>query len=292
MLKIFIMFFRTILLSVAIVFLAVGVGLGFDVNYSKSAFMQEEPAIAFSQMVTMPTASTASTSISNSANGIETLQPKTSITYSFGNVHDVNFRVEVEITNNGNEVSKNIRVSVPLPENDSPYQTTSLISTNYPAISSTGRVSTFNVGDLSPGETKAVVVDYNMSMRPVSINSTNDTVEIARQAYNKYAGSGNCYKLAVAFVNQCNSQGVDARVVTGYARTQRTNMTPGSLAGFRHSWAEFYVEGLGWVPVDLTFRYFGEFPYASHVVETYNDESIRVRFQGGSLGAVWKNSII
>ncbi|UNC90653.1 transglutaminase-like domain-containing protein [Candidatus Contubernalis alkaliaceticus] len=223
----------------------------------------------------------------------ETAQQSTApVTYSFGSAHTIRFRVEVDVTNNSGEVSNNIQVDVPLPENNSPYQTTSLISTNYPIVSSAGRVSTFHIGELLPGETKTIVADYNMTLRPVSINSTNNTVETARQIYNKYAGSGNCYTLAVAFVNDCTGQGLKARVVTGFARTQRTNIAVGSLAGFRHSWAEFYVDGLGWVPVDLTFKYFGNFPHASHVVETYNDQSIRVRFQGGSLGAVWKNSII
>lgn len=219
-------------------------------------------------------------------------QPIAPVTYSFGSAHSVRFRVEVDVTNNSGEVSNNIQVDVPLPENSSPYQTTSLTSTNYPIVTSSGRVSTFHIGELSPGETKTIVVDYSMTLRPVSINSTNNTVEIARQAYNKYAGSGNCHTLAVAFVNHCTGQGLKARVVTGFARPQRTNITTGSLAGFRHSWAEFYVDDLGWVPVDLTFKYFGHLPHASHVVETYNDQSIRVRFQGGSIGAVWKNSII
>ena len=30
-------------------------------------------------------------------------------------------------------------------------------------------------------------------MRTVAISSTNDTVELARQAYQQYAGNGNCY---------------------------------------------------------------------------------------------------
>jgi transglutaminase-like putative cysteine protease len=69
-------------------------------------------------------------------------------------------------------------------------------------------------------------------------------------------------------------------------------MTSGSLQGSRHSWAEFYVDGLGWVPVDLTFQYFGAFPHTSHVVESYGDQSIKVNYSGGSLGASWSNSIL
>ena len=219
-------------------------------------------------------------------------KPTAPVTFSFGSTRTVRFRSEVEVTNNGSEVSRGVQVSIPMLENNSPYQKTSLTSTSYPVDSKSGRVSTFKIGNLEPGETKTIVCDYSISIRPVSINSTNDTVEKAREAYNKYAGSGNCHTLAVGFVNHCKSLGLKARVVTGFARPQRGNMTSGSLAGCRHSWAEFYVDGLGWVPVDLTFKYFGSFPHASHVVETYNDQSIRVRHSGGSIGAVWKNSIL
>ena len=219
-------------------------------------------------------------------------KPTAPVTFSFGSTRTVRFRSEVEVTNNGSEVSRGVQVSIPMLENNSPYQKTSLTSTSYPVDSKSGRVSTFKIGNLEPGETKTIVCDYSISIRPVSINSTNDTVEKAREAYNKYAGSGNCHTLAVGFVNHCKRLGLKARVVTGFARPQRGNMTSGSLAGCRHSWAEFYVDGLGWVPVDLTFKYFGSFPHASHVVETYNEQSIRVRHSGGSIGAVWKNSIL
>ncbi len=223
---------------------------------------------------------------------VEEKQELAPVSYSFGSARNFTFRMEVRVTNNGSETSRNVRVSVPLLENSSPYQTTELKSANYSIVSTSGRVSTFDLGDIAPGESKTIVADFSVTMRPVSINSTNDTVEKARSAFEQHRGSGNCRTLALAFINQCRSMGITAREVVGFARPVRAEMTSGSLQGCRHSWAEFYVDGLGWVPVDLTFQYFGELPHASHVVESYSDQSIKINFSGGSLSAGWSNNIL
>jgi outer membrane biosynthesis protein TonB len=214
------------------------------------------------------------------------------LTYTWGAVNSYTFRIEVKITNNGNDTARNVIVSVPLLENDSPYQTTTLKSVNYDIESSTGRNSSFNIGELAPGETKSIVADFTVNVKAVSINSTNDTVEKARIAYEQYAGSGNCRTLALGFINKSRELGITAREVIGFARPERGAMTSGSLQGYRHSWAEFYAEGLGWVPVDLTFQYFGTFPTTSHIVESYSDQSIKITYLGGNLSASWNNVIL
>ncbi len=214
------------------------------------------------------------------------------VSYSFGVSKSYTFRMEVVVTNNGSDTSRNVNVSVPLLENRSPYQTTTLKTVNYEIVSSSGRVSTFNIGDLVPGESKTITADFDITVRTVSLNSSNATVELARQAYEKHKGSGNCRDLALAFIKESESLGITAREVIGFARPQRGEMISGSLQGFRHSWAEFYVEELGWVPVDLTFHYFGTFPQTSHVVESYGDQSLRVNYTGGSLSASWSNMIL
>ncbi len=214
------------------------------------------------------------------------------VTYSWGTGANYTFRMEVKVTNNGTDTASNVVVSVPLLENSSPYQTTTLKTVNYDVVSSSGRVSTFNLGDLAPGESKTIVADFAVKVTTVTIKSTNDTVEKARKIYEKYAGSGNCRDLALGFINEARANGITAREVVGFARAQRGAMTSGSLQGTRHSWAEFYVDGLGWVPVDLTFQYFGAFPHTSHVVESYSDQTIKVNYSGGSLGASWSNSIL
>ncbi len=217
--------------------------------------------------------------------------PVVQVSYSWGGARNFTFRTEVTLTNNGSSTSENVRVSVPLLENRSPYQTTTLRSVNYNVVSTSGRVSTFNLGNLAPGETKTIVADFDVALRTVSLNSSNETIEKARQAFEQYKGSVNCRTLALGFISKSRELGIEAREVIGYARPEHGPMTAGSLAGARHSWAEFYVDGLGWVPVDLTFKYFGEFPHHSHVVESYSDESIQVNFNGGNLSATWSNAI-
>ncbi len=221
-----------------------------------------------------------------------TFKVESPVSYRWGASRSYTFRMEVRLTNSGSDTAQNVRVAVPMLENNSPYQTTSLKSVNYSAVSSSGRVTTFNVGDIAPGKSKTIIADFNINVKTVSINSSNETVEKARTAYEKYAGSGNCRTLARGFISECQAMGLKSREVVGFARPQRGAMTAGSLQGSRHSWAEFYVDGVGWIPVDLTFKYFGELPHTSHIIESYGDKSLQVNFTGGKLSASWSNAIL
>jgi len=260
---------------------------------TKDSAKVEEPII---KPITSQSAETVNETPSASADTAVqeeiTVKATSPASYRWGSSKNYTFRMEVRLTNNGSDTARNIRVAVPLLENSSPYQTTSLKSVNYSAVSSSGRVSTFNIGDLAPGQSKTITADFNITVRTVSVNSSNETVEKARKVYEKYAGSGNCRTLARGFISECKSMGIKAREVVGFARPQRGAMTAGSLQGCRHSWAEFYVDGLGWVPVDLTFKYFGELPHTSHIIESYGDKSLQVNFTGGKLSASWSNAIL
>ncbi len=218
--------------------------------------------------------------------------PSAPVSYTWGTSRTISFRSEVQLTNTGSEAARHVRVSLPMLENNSPYQTTTLVSTNYEVVSTSGRICNFSVGEIQPGETVSVIANYTITIRPVSINSTNETVEKAREIFQKHAGSGNCYTLAAAFVRDAKASGLKARVVNGFKRSQSGHIASGSLSGSRHSWAEFYVDGLGWVPVDLTFNYFADFPYASHIVETYADKNVSIYNNGGNLEVVWENSVL
>ncbi len=220
------------------------------------------------------------------------LQKSPTVSYLWGSAGSYTFRIEIKITNSSADTSRSVSVSVPLLESSSPYQSTTLKSVNYDILSSSGRVKTFNIGDIATGETKTIIADFDISVRPVSINSTNETIDKARKIYEQCAGSGNCRTLVRKFISQAQAVGISAREVVGYARPRHGPMTTGCLQGCRHSWAEFYVDGLGWVPVDLTFQYFAEFPHASHIIEGYGDQSISVEHYGGSLTVSWGNYII
>ncbi len=57
-------------------------------------------------------------------------------------------------------------------------------------------------------------------------------------------GYGECGDYASLFVALSRASGIPARPIVGYWAVTGTNQT--------HVWAEFYLEGLGWVPVDPT----------------------------------------
>ncbi len=218
--------------------------------------------------------------------------PAAPVTYQWRGAHQVTFRSEVHVTNTGSERAENVWVDLPMLENSSPYQDTKLLSTNYEPAYMCGRIGSFGVGDIEPGASVIIQTDYAITIRPLTINSSNETIEKARRVYLQYSGSGNCFELANGFVRRCRELGVSARLVNGFTGARGCNIGAGSLEGRRHSWAEFYVDGLGWVPVDLTFKYFADFPCASHVVETYADEPVKAYHLGGKISMKWNNMIL
>jgi len=62
-----------------------------------------------------------------------------------------------------------------------------------------------------------------------------------------------CGGLSVLFVSALRASGVPARMITGrWAKSARKNQKLGDIAYFQqHVKAEFFAEGVGWVPVDL-----------------------------------------
>lgn len=75
---------------------------------------------------------------------------------------------------------------------------------------------------------------------------------------------GNCDDYAKLFVAVMRALGVPARVQSGYLyQPQEHNTEPYLdvqmgrvyLNSLRHAWAEFYLEELGWLPVDPTYTY-------------------------------------
>jgi hypothetical protein len=119
------------------------------------------------------------------------------------------------------------------------------------------------------------------------------------------SGSGVCEDYASLFAALCRASGVPARVVNGYADPKGTgdnwNLAPGetfALRGYRHSWAEFYLDGAGWIPADPTMNihgtnlnYFAALPQASHLAQNYEDISLKARYSGGQLSVTWEEEL-
>ncbi len=80
-------------------------------------------------------------------------------------------------------------------------------------------------------------------------------------------GQGDSYTYSILFTAMCRASGIPARPAAGvlvYNNKQSTN----------HYWAEFYIEGFGWIPVDASLgdgARFGNFPIDEEIdpVEYY-----------------------
>lgn len=213
--------------------------------------------------------------------------------YQWKNSRHYRLQVKVNVNNRGDSTAKEVSVKLPMLENSSAYQQTTLESTSHPAASSSGRNSSFSVGEIAPGETVTVTADYTIRVNTFSMDNSSTAMETAKETFKKLSGSGNCHDLAVRFVEELDDKGIKARVVTGFANPERGSFSPGSLGGMRHSWAEFYIEGTGWIPADLTFGYFAELPSASHIIETYSAfDAINLSGNGGELDGSWENVIL
>ncbi len=63
------------------------------------------------------------------------------------------------------------------------------------------------------------------------------------------ARTGNCTDFHSFFIGMARASGIPARFVMGFPVPE--DQKEGEIAGY-HCWAEFYVEGHGWIPVDAS----------------------------------------
>ena len=93
----------------------------------------------------------------------------------------------------------------------------------------------------------------------VNLNLTYDTnpAYAYKGAVNALAtGRGICEEFATLFVALCRAVDIPARVVAGY--WLQGAVPPGqalSIGAESHAWAEFYLAGVGWIPVEPSFFY-------------------------------------
>jgi transglutaminase-like putative cysteine protease len=60
---------------------------------------------------------------------------------------------------------------------------------------------------------------------------------------------GNCTDFHSLFIAMARAAGIPARFEIGFSLS--TGVTEGAIGGY-HCWAEFYVQGIGWIPVDAS----------------------------------------
>ena len=63
------------------------------------------------------------------------------------------------------------------------------------------------------------------------------------------AKSGNCTDFHALLIGLCRASGIPARFLIGFPLPEEKR--EGSIGGY-HCWAEFYIEGKGWIPVDAS----------------------------------------
>jgi len=60
---------------------------------------------------------------------------------------------------------------------------------------------------------------------------------------------GNCTDIHSLFIGMARSQGIPSRFIMGFPLPEDKSAAP--IPGY-HCWAEFYIDGQGWVPVDIS----------------------------------------
>lgn len=86
-----------------------------------------------------------------------------------------------------------------------------------------------------------IVDNYPYSLLP---HATLQILGISEAGHVQSVGHGDCGAQSMLFAAMCRSLGIPARSIGGY------QMITGRAS--THFWAEFYLEGYGWVPVDVT----------------------------------------
>ncbi len=72
--------------------------------------------------------------------------------------------------------------------------------------------------------------------------------------------TGNCTDFHSLFIGMARASGIPARFVMGFPLPE--GVTAGEIPGY-HCWAEFYIDGMGWLPIDAS--------EASKYPEKWND---------------------
>ena len=80
-----------------------------------------------------------------------------------------------------------------------------------------------------------------------------DTAGIPEPTYVLSTGFGDCGSQSMYFAALCRAVGVPTRAIGGY------QLVPGNEG--THFWAEYYLEGYGWIPVDVTIAEGADWSY-------------------------------
>ena len=142
-------------------------------------------------------------------------------------------------------------------------------------------------------------IDAHMNYQLNSVHKNRGALSALRH------GEGVCEDYAALFVALSRASGMPARQVNGFCDSQltgaswRTGSSEVSLQGYRHAWAEVYIQDVGWVAVDPTFKIYPKKGQASlaelsvsHIAQNYSDQPVKVSYQGEKLSVGWGNLLV
>jgi transglutaminase-like putative cysteine protease len=132
----------------------------------------------------------------------------------------------------------------PLPKDVVPFlQADGLVPVDG-VIASLSREETQGVSD--PLQKARRIYDYVISVvnhDPVGAGSGRGDALWTAQSH-----QGDCLDFHSLFIGMARAAGIPARLAVGFSLPE--GQKQGTIPGY-HSWAEFYVSGIGWIPVDL-----------------------------------------
>lgn len=101
-------------------------------------------------------------------------------------------------------------------------------------------------------ETVALVAEYVRSRCPYNINTQPYPSDDYALYFLTQATEGYCVHFATAATALYRALGLPARMVTGVAFNAQAGATVTVLGENAHAWTEVYIDGLGWLPVEVT----------------------------------------
>ena len=94
---------------------------------------------------------------------------------------------------------------------------------------------------------KDLVKVYNQARR----NKTNFTYGNGNSQYACDIGVGNCTDYHSYFMSLCRTLDIPARFHMGFSIPNIKDESQGKVGGY-HCWADYYIDGKGWTPVDIS----------------------------------------
>lgn len=103
--------------------------------------------------------------------------------------------------------------------------------------------------DMTPLENARAIYDHVATTVTYDKSPTNRGWGRGDAIYACDVRTGNCTDFHSLFIGMARASGIPARFVMGFPVPE--GVTEGEIPGY-HCWAEFYIDGMGWLPIDAS----------------------------------------